>query len=215
LNCIRFERSIRKPAKVHDFADYLQRRWADGCHNATKLFQEIRGQGYRGQRSMVAQFVSGWRRRGPGSRSDRPQRFAPRHVAILTTKSPDRLTEEQGLLFTRLSTSCPELLSMRALALEFRDALASKDRGQMLWWIQNAKQCGIGALVRFGFGLQKDLSAVLAAVETPWSNGQVKGQINRLKTIKRQMYGRAGFRLLRARVLPFIPLRPLPAQRAP
>jgi transposase len=93
--------------------------------------------------------------------------------------------------------------------------LASKDRGQMLWWIQNAKQCGLGALVRFAFGLQKDLSAVLAAVETPWSNGQVEGQINRLKTIKRQMYGRAGFRLLRARVLPFIPLRPLAAQRAP
>jgi transposase len=59
----------------------------------------------------------------------------------------------------------------------------------MLWWIQNAKQCGIGSLVRFAFGLQKDLSAVLAAVETPWSNAQVEGQMNRLKTIKRQMYG--------------------------
>ena len=56
---------IRKPSKVHDFADYLQRRWAEGCHNATKLFQEIRSQGYRGQRSMVAKFVSAWRNPGP------------------------------------------------------------------------------------------------------------------------------------------------------
>ena len=104
---------------------------------------------------------------------------------------------------------------MRTLALDFRDALASKDRHQMLWWIQNAKQCGIGSLVRFAFGLQKDLPAVLAAVETPWSNGQVEGQINRLKTIKRQMYGRAGFDLLRARVLPYVPLRPFADQRAP
>ena len=104
---------------------------------------------------------------------------------------------------------------MRTLALDFREALASNDGRQMRCWIQNAKQCGIGSLVRFAFGLQKDLSAVLAAVETPWSNGQVEGQINRLKTIKRQMYGRAGFPLLRARVLPYAPLASLAAQRAP
>jgi transposase len=53
--------------------------------------------------------------------------------------------------------------------------------------------------------LQKDSDAVNAAVETSWSTGQVEGQINRLKMIKRQMYGRAGFDLLRARVLPYAP----------
>jgi len=97
----------------------------------------------------------------------------PRQAAILTTKSPDRLTQEQRSLLDRLSISCPELLWMRTLALDFRDALASNDGQQMRCWIHGAKQCGIGSLVRFAFGLQKDLSAVLAAVETPWSNGQV------------------------------------------
>jgi len=63
-------------------------------------------------------------------------------------------------------------------------------------WIQAAKQSGIGSLVRFAFGLQKDLPAVLAAVETAWSNGQVEGQINRLKTIKRQMYGPSRLRFI-------------------
>jgi transposase len=52
--------------------------------------------------------------------------------------------------------------------------------------------------------LTKDLAAVTSAVDTAWSSGQVEGQINRLKTLKRQMYGRAGFTLLRARVLPFV-----------
>lgn len=61
--------------------------------------------------------------------------------------------------------------------------------------------------VRFSYGLQKDIAAVTAAVETDWSNGQVEGQINRLKAIKRQMYGRSGFNLLRARVLPYYPPR--------
>ncbi len=58
-------------------------------------------------------------------------------------------------------------------------------------------------MVGFAYGLQKDISAVAAAVDTSWSTGQVEGQINRLKTIKRQMYGRAVFELLRARVLPY------------
>jgi transposase len=104
---------------------------------------------------------------------------------------------------------------MRALALDFRAALTSQNVQQMCAWIEIAKQSGIGSIVRFAFGLQKDLSAVLAAVKTPWSNGQVEGQINRLKMIKRQMYGRANFTLLRSRVLPYIPLVPLPVQRAP
>jgi transposase len=66
---------------------------------------------------------------------------------------------------------------------------------------QRGEALRVGQLVRFGYGLQKDISAVTAAVETTWSSGQVEGQVNRLKAIKRQMYGRAGFALLRARVL--------------
>jgi transposase len=54
----------RRPAKVNGFADYLKQRWNDGCHNATRLFQEIRDKGYAGKRSMVARFVSSWRRQG-------------------------------------------------------------------------------------------------------------------------------------------------------
>jgi transposase len=73
----------------------------------------------------------------------------------------------------------------------------------MCRWIRDASESGIGPLVRFAYGLRRDIQAVMAAVETRWSSGQVEGQINRLKSIKRQMYGRAGFALLRARVLPY------------
>ena len=76
---------------------------------------------------------------------------------------------------------------------------------QLRQWIERAKHCEFGAVVRFAYGLQKDISAVAAAVDNSWSTGQVEGQINRLKMIKRQMYGRAGFELLRARVLPYSP----------
>ena len=72
----------------------------------------------------------------------------------------------------------------------------------MLRWIQATTRCSYGPLVRFAYGLRKDIKAVTAAVETDFSNGQTEGQINRLKAIKRQMYGWAGFTYLRARVLP-------------
>ena len=65
-----------------------------------------------------------------------------------------------------------------------------------------------GPLVRFAYGLKKDFNAVIAAVETPGSNGQTEGQINPLEAITRQMYGRAGFPLLRARVLPHQAMAP-------
>jgi transposase len=97
---------------------------------------------------------------------------------------------------------------MRVLAEEFRGALFGGDASKMRDWIHTAIQSGIGPLIRFGYGLRKDLRAVSAAIETRWSSGQVEGHINRLKTIKRQMYGRAGFNLLRSRVLAFTPAPP-------
>jgi transposase len=104
---------------------------------------------------------------------------------------------------------------MRTLALDFRSALDSKDSNRLTEWIRTAKLCGIASVVRFAFGRQKDLYAVNAEVETPWSNGQVEGQINRRKTLKRQMYGRAGLPLLQARMLPYRPINGTVTLRAP
>lgn len=68
-------------------------------------------------------------------------------------------------------------------------------------WLAAARVCGIAALVTFAAGLEADGPAVRAAMTLPWSSGQAEGQITKLKLIKRQMYGRAGFDLLRRRVL--------------
>lgn len=207
--------SVRRPAKVLEFAEYLRRRWTEGCHNATQLFQEIRKQGYRGQRGMVAQFVSGWRAPKHHVVAARVQRIAPRQAALLATRASDQLTPEQRMLFDRVSSTCSGLKLMRTLALDFRAALTSKDGNQMRGWIQTAMRCGIGSLVRFAVGLRRDISAVTAAVESYFSNGQVEGHINRLKMIKRQMYGRAGLQLLHARILPYRTLNGHAIQRAP
>src|SRR3954447_6678089 len=68
-------------------------------------------------------------------------------------------------------------------------------------WLEEARSCGVPAVETFAIGLQKDEAAIRAALTLPWSSGQAEGQINKLKLIKRQMYGRANFDLLRRRVL--------------
>jgi transposase len=157
------------------------------------------------KRSMVAHFVSGWRTTGMPGAAQTAQRIAPKHAAILATRAADQVTDEQQKLFDKIANQCPDAVPLRQLSIGFRDALSSSEAWRMEGWIELAKRCQFGALVRFAYGLQKDIDAVNAAVETSWSTGQVEGRINRLKMIKRQMYGRAGFDLLRARVLPYGP----------
>jgi transposase len=152
---------------------------------------------------MVARFVADWRKTGKATQPNAPQRISPKHAAILITRSADQITEEQRQLLDRITNQCPEVEDLRRTALAFRAALTSGNSLQLRQWIEGAKRSEFGHVVRFAYGLQKDISAVAAAVDTPWSTGQVEGQINRLKMIKRQMYGRAGFELLRARVLPY------------
>jgi transposase len=193
----------RPPPKVSEFADYLQQRWTEGCHNASRLYQEIRQKGYAGKRAMVARFVAGWRKTSKATLPNAPQRVSPKHAAILVTRPAGQMKDEQQQLFDRIATQCPDVINLRQIALGFRNALAADDSTQLRSWIEGAKHSEFGAVVRFAYGLQKDISAVAAAVDTPWSTGQVEGQINRLKMIKRQMYGRAGFELLCARVLPY------------
>jgi len=195
----------RRPPKVNEFAEYLQQRWKEGCHNASRLYQEIREKGYPGKRAMVARLVAGWRKTGKAPSPKAPERICPKHAAILVTRAADRMSEDQQHLFDRLSLLCPEIVGLRHMALGFRAALAAENSDSMRRWLEGAKRCEYGAVVRFAYGLQKDITAVSAAVDTSWSTGQVEGQINRLKTIKRQMYGRADFALLRARVLPYWP----------
>jgi transposase len=143
---------------------------------------------------MVAKLVATWRPAGRQlAKPGMPERIAPKHAAILTARAPDKLSEDQQTLLDRLMINCPDIIQLRFLAQGFRDAIKGHDGAVIQEWINTAKHCEFGPLVRFGYGLQKDILAVTAAVEMNWSSGQVEGQVNRLKTIKRQMYGRAGF----------------------
>jgi len=106
---------------VNEFADYLQQRWNEGCHNASRLYREIQTKGYRGKRGMVAQFVAGWRKRRKAASPKAPHRIAPRHAAILVTRPTEKMTEEQRRLLDAIMGQCPEVSDLRRMALAFRD----------------------------------------------------------------------------------------------
>ena len=92
---------------------------------------------------------------------------------------------------------------MRSLTMRFKGILRGAQFDPLDAWIDSAIESEIIPMVRFARALRRDIDAVRNAIEMPWSNGQAEGQINRLKTLKRAMYGRAGSELLRSRMLSF------------
>jgi transposase len=112
------------------------------------------------------------------------------------------LTARQAAKVAALKGASPDFVAMRALAMRFRGVLRSKDVKQLDRWLDDAQRSGIYAMQRFACRLRGDMQAVRNAVAEPWSNGQTEGRINRLKTLKRPMYGRANAELLRARMMP-------------
>jgi transposase len=101
-----------------------------------------------------------------------------------------------------LKDASPDFVIMRGLAMRFRGILRSKNVKGLETWLNDAQRCGLFAIQRFVRTLRRDIETVKNGVTETWSNGQTEGQINRLKTLKRSMYGRAGAELLRARMSP-------------
>jgi transposase len=198
----------RRVGGLAGFRAYLDRRWQEGCHNATQLWRELRAQGYAGSRSTVRQYVAGWRAPvSPGGRllkgrPPRPWVPAPRSVAWWLVSPPAKLTEEQTAFLERLKQQSPRIELAQRLSLEFFALTRQREAGKLEEWLERVGGSGIATLQGFGAGLRRDWEAVVAGLTLRWSNGPVEGQINRLKGLKRQMFGRAGLPLLRARVLP-------------
>jgi transposase len=184
--------------------DVLTRRWNEGCRNAAQLWRELIALGFRGRPSTVRHWV-GKRRRaaehdGPVAAQLPPVWPVPRgyRLARLLMSNRPRLKTEDGLFRTRLLEDEPALGTAVAWAQRLDALLRRKDTGNLDEILIAAE----GTLfARFAAGLRRDFAAINAALELPWTTSPVERQISRLKMLKRTMYGRAGFGLLRARVL--------------
>jgi transposase len=185
------------------FDEYLRQRWAAGCQNAGQLYRELCDKGYRGSDLTVRRHVQLWRKQGPGL-APAPQKLSsptPRSCVWLMLKNDDRLTDEERKLRPAILGASPLIKEGLELVKSFRDAICSRNERILDTWIEKARKCGLPDFENFVKVLLRDEAAVRAAVSSKWSNGQTEGQVNRLKVLKRQMYGRAKFDLLRSRVL--------------
>lgn len=201
----------KRPSKLDRYLPYLRRRWEEGCHNAMELYREIKAQGFHGAASVVRRVISQWRRQLPphlrcarrlrsGSPPIKITVPSPRSATWLLVRADEELEEDDRALREKLMEVCPETRAARDLAQRFQQLVSARQVEAFDQWLNDAAQSRLPELQNFAAGLRKD-PAVRAALEQPWSNGQVEGQVNRLKMIKRTMYGRANLDLLRARVL--------------
>jgi transposase len=199
------ERRVGPPRArpIAHYAEYLARRWAEGCHNARRLERELRGLGYRGGRAAVGDWIRthlGRRAAAPALGDvPRPRRWlTARRAAWLLTAPDARLSPTDLAWRAHALAAVPELGALHATAQRFRELFDVHDTVGLDRWLQDAAH---GPLAWFARGLRRDVAAVRAAITEPWSQGQVEGHVHRLKLVKRTMYGRAGFALLRRRVL--------------
>jgi len=129
--------------------------------------------------------------------------YSSARIAALLSKPPKALSSSQNDHLKPFLRFCPQAHLLRRFVLRFRAMLRWRKADKLSSWIDAATTSGFRFLGDFARTLRRDLEAVTLSITSPWNNGPIEGQINRLKVIKRQMYGRAGFELLKARVLPW------------
>ena len=184
------------------FIDYLEQRWSEGWRNARRLFRELKEKGYRGSDVTIGRVTRQWRKPVPMLVKTPPlKRPSPRTLTWLLLKPVEKLKEEERRMVAALLQSSPAIKRGCELIEEFRAMIRGRKVEALTSWLESARQSNLVELENFATGIRRDETAVRAALEYQWSNGQTEGQVNRLKFIKRQMYGRAKFDLLKARVL--------------
>ncbi|MEU9331144.1 transposase [Streptomyces canus] len=189
-----------RATRLDAFKPYLDQRWQDGCTNAWKFWEEIREQGYPDGCSSVRDYARKTLRGKPQPIGSRPP--SARAVARWILTHPDALTERDRLQLKAVLVNCPELTALTEHVRSFAHMVTELEGARLPEWIESARAAtDLPSLSRFAQYLERDLDAVIAGLTLPWNSGVVEGHVNRIKMLKRQMFGRAGFELLRKRVL--------------
>ena len=195
-------------SRLDGYREWIDARLAEGLMNVAALHRQLTERGFRGSYASVYDFVT--KRLGAaGKRRDRRNAAEPpappppsaRQLSFAWARRPEKRKPPEQARLDAIRGRSDALAAALDLADAFADLIRRRSSGTLSAWLARGEACSDPDLRRFAEGIRRDEAAVQAAVTERWSNGPVEGHVNRLKTIKRQMYGRAGFVLLRARVL--------------
>jgi transposase len=205
-----FPEQARRPVragKLAPFVVYLKQRWEQEAPSGVALFAELKAQGFTGSLALVQRYLQPWRaksRASPPSHREEP----PSARTVLWwllgyhSKTDADLRQKQTAFVERLCQLCPAVKTAQELAVHFVGIVKQRRAADLDGWLEEAQSSQIVELMGFAKSLRQDDAAVREALVSVYSNGQVEGQVNRLKLIMRSMYGRAKLELLRAGVLP-------------
>ena len=198
-----------RPSLVDRYEREVLKRWEQGDHNGVSLYRHLRTQGYRGSQKALYRYLA--RLHSPRHRPDTAnQHHTPasplerlstgRSTALFLRKSGDLSQEEQTELL-QIRRASSEIEAAYQFVQRFLQMMRERGGQHLEAWLQAAEASHIPEFEAFAAGARQDQAAVYEGLTLPWSSGQTEGQITRLKLLKRSMYGRAKFDLLRQRVL--------------
>lgn len=208
------------PSILDPYLDYLNRRHQAGCENASQLWREIKRQGFAGSNRQVLKWMLE-KRLAPAPTT--PGRYlesvraekktaatlaagttlglpSAKQLAWLFVRDPSVLQSKDAPTLAHVLQDV-EVAQVHKAVRTFVDMVRHKQPEVLDTWLEACAESSAKALRTFAAGIKQDYQAVRSALALPWSNAQTEGQVTRLKFIKRQMYGRANFDLLRQRVL--------------
>ena len=204
----------RSGSVIDLYKEYLVKRWNDGVRNAQQVYREIKEMGYTGSDQPIQRYFVQFRQakdfrkfKQVDPAQERPVKAPPKRpptasqVAHWITFKEDQRLEWQKKYLSQLCEADQEIREANELIQEFTIMLREREGERFDAWLERVEKQGVSELQSFANGLKKDYDAVKAGLTLEWSNGQTEGQVHRLKLLKRQMYGRGRFDLLRKRVL--------------
>ncbi|MFC8583043.1 ISL3 family transposase [Streptomyces sp. NPDC057217] len=201
-NAARWQDTLRenppRPSRLDPYKPYLERRFAEGCTSVTRLHRELVAEQAPVTYGMVRAHIATLRS-APSEAPPRPPTV--RQVTGWLTRHPAALSEEDRVGLKEVLARCPELDTAAGHVRGFGEILSGRLGATLPAWIDAVDASRLPGLTGFALHLLQDLDAVTAGLTLDWSSGSIEGAVNRIKKIKRQLYGRAGFELLRKMIL--------------
>ena len=195
-------KATSRDSRLDEFKPYLHQRWNDGIHDAALLHAELRERGWTGSVQTVRRYVAPFRQAAAAPPPPPPVPETRQITRWLLTR-PEHLQPDEQAQVNDIKQRCPHIAALAAHVTSFAEMMTARTGSRDLdgWLAAVDASDGQPDLRSFATGIRADLQAVINALTLPWNSGKVEGTVNKIKMLKRQMYGRAGFALLRKRVI--------------
>jgi transposase len=193
-------KAVNRESKLDEFKPWICQRWNEGIHDAAALHAELRQRGWTGSAQTIRRYVAPFRQ----AAAPEPGPAVPktRQITRWLLSAPEHLQPDEQAQLDDIRARCPHLDALAGHVTAFAEMMTARTGSQDLdGWLAAVEADDQPDLHSFATGIRNDQEAVTNGLTLPYSSGKVEGTVNKIKMLKRQMYGRAGFALLRKRVI--------------